>query len=169
MTTTANGMSLRRLAIVLGVSQPFLSQIRAGRRPLPESLKAKLEALGAYHLLIGDKQAESHSESGWMAGLAPDKPKARLVPRAGIEPTPPCGERILSPPRLPFRHLGTAMGSNQKGGAKTSLLVPYGIRLWRRRADSNRRIELLQSSALDLLATSPPGVYFTTSGAEEEI
>ena len=28
------------------------------------------------------------------------------VPREGLEPTPPCGERILSPPRLPFRHLG---------------------------------------------------------------
>ena len=28
------------------------------------------------------------------------------VPREGLEPTPPCGERILSPLRLPFRHLG---------------------------------------------------------------
>ena len=58
MTTTVRGMSLRQLAKVLGVSQPFLSQIRAGKRPLPESLKSKLEALGAYHLLIGDKQTE---------------------------------------------------------------------------------------------------------------
>ena len=30
-----------------------------------------------------------------------------LVPREGIEPTLPFGKRILSPPRLPFRHLGT--------------------------------------------------------------
>ena len=28
------------------------------------------------------------------------------MPGAGFEPTPPCGERILSPPRLPFRHPG---------------------------------------------------------------
>ncbi len=34
------------------------------------------------------------------------KKQAYIVPREGFEPTPPCGERILSPPRLPFRHLG---------------------------------------------------------------
>ena len=52
----SNGMSLRELATVLGVSQPFLSQIRAGKRPLPEALERKVRALGAYHLLIGDKR-----------------------------------------------------------------------------------------------------------------
>ena len=44
-----SGLSLRKLATVLGVSQPFLSQIRSGKRPLPETLKRKIEALGAYH------------------------------------------------------------------------------------------------------------------------
>ena len=29
-----------------------------------------------------------------------------MVPREGLEPTLPCGKRILSPSRLPFRHLG---------------------------------------------------------------
>ena len=29
------------------------------------------------------------------------------VPREGLEPTLPHGKRILSPPRLPFRHLGS--------------------------------------------------------------
>lgn len=29
-----------------------------------------------------------------------------LVPGMGLEPTRPCGQRILSPLRLPFRHLG---------------------------------------------------------------
>ena len=28
------------------------------------------------------------------------------MPREGLEPTLPCGKRILSPSRLPFRHLG---------------------------------------------------------------
>ena len=51
-----NGLSLRKLATILGVSQPFLSQIRAGKRPLSDALKTKVEALGAYHLLIGDLQ-----------------------------------------------------------------------------------------------------------------
>src|SRR6266446_6950792 len=32
----------------------------------------------------------------------------RLVPRAGVEPARPLGQRILSPSRLPFRHPGTA-------------------------------------------------------------
>jgi hypothetical protein len=53
------------------------------------------------------------------------------VPREGLEPTLPCGKRILSPPRLPFRHLGLLMDS------------------WkRRRADSNRRMGVLQTPAL---------------------
>jgi hypothetical protein len=28
------------------------------------------------------------------------------MPEEGLEPTPPCEERILNPPRLPFRHSG---------------------------------------------------------------
>ena len=54
-----NNLSLRKLATILSVSQPFLSQIRAGKRPIPRDLKTKLDALGAYHLLIGDKQIEN--------------------------------------------------------------------------------------------------------------
>ena len=53
-----NELSLRKLATILGVSQLFLSQIRAGKRPLPESLRTKIDALGAYHLLIGDKHSD---------------------------------------------------------------------------------------------------------------
>ena len=30
----------------------------------------------------------------------------KLVPRAGVEPARPFGQRILSPQRLPFRHPG---------------------------------------------------------------
>jgi transcriptional regulator with XRE-family HTH domain len=39
-----NELSLRKLATILGVSQPFLSQIRAGKRPLPDALKTKVDA-----------------------------------------------------------------------------------------------------------------------------
>ena len=35
----SKAMSLRQLAKELGVSQPFLSQIRAGKRPLPDALR----------------------------------------------------------------------------------------------------------------------------------
>ncbi len=51
-------MSLRKIAKELGVSHAFLSQIKNGKRPLPEHLKGKLEALGAYHLLTTGKQSE---------------------------------------------------------------------------------------------------------------
>ena len=51
MTTLNNGMSLRQVAKVLGVSHSFLSQVRNGKRPMPDGLKERLETLGAYHLL----------------------------------------------------------------------------------------------------------------------
>ena len=66
--------SLRKLATVLGVSQPFLSQIRAGKRPLPADLKTKIDALGAYQLLIGDKRIEPNTQSG----VAAQKEKTTL-------------------------------------------------------------------------------------------
>jgi hypothetical protein len=37
-----------------------------------------------------------------------DRAVLLLVPKVGLEPTLPCGKRILSPPRLPFRHFGFA-------------------------------------------------------------
>ena len=47
-------MSLRQIAKELGVSHSFLSQIKSGKRPMPESLRAKIEKIGAYHLLTTD-------------------------------------------------------------------------------------------------------------------
>ena len=35
------------------------------------------------------------------------QPIQALVPKVGVEPTTPFGERILNPPRLPFRHFGS--------------------------------------------------------------
>ena len=34
-----------------------------------------------------------------------------IIPKVGLEPTPPCGDRILSPARLPFRHFGMPASS----------------------------------------------------------
>ena len=39
-----------------------------------------------------------------------------MVPEEGVEPTRPCDQRILSPPRLPFRHSGMCL-----------LTLSYGI------------------------------------------
>lgn len=38
----------------------------------------------------------------------------------GVEPTPPCGERILSPPRLPFRHVPEAGASLERHPSATA-------------------------------------------------
>ena len=38
--------------------------------------------------------------------LRPRRARRRLVPGVGFEPTRPCGQGILSPQRLPFRHPG---------------------------------------------------------------
>ena len=55
----SNGLSLRKLATVVGESQPFLSQIRTGKRPMTEVLRRKVQELGASHLLISDKRADT--------------------------------------------------------------------------------------------------------------
>ena len=49
--TISTGMSLRQLAKETGVSHSFLSQVKHGKRPMPDTLKDKLNALNAYHLL----------------------------------------------------------------------------------------------------------------------
>ena len=38
------------------------------------------------------------------------------MPEKGVEPSRPCGQRILSPPRLPFRHSGAWGKSSRLGG-----------------------------------------------------
>ncbi len=53
----SNGLSLPNLPTVVGESQPFLSQIRTGKRPMTEVLRRKVQELGASHLLISDKRA----------------------------------------------------------------------------------------------------------------
>lgn len=46
---------------------------------------------------------------GPTSAFGTDQPPFRnsLVPKGGLEPPRPYGQRILSPLRLPFRHLGT--------------------------------------------------------------
>ncbi len=39
-------------------------------------------------------------------GSQPIRLQAAALPVAGLEPALPCGKRILSPSRLPFRHTG---------------------------------------------------------------
>ena len=95
----SSGMSLRTLATVLGVSQPFLSQVRTGKRPLPDGLKRKVEALGAYHLLIGDKHSTPPTgDEG--AGKSADIGTKRMERAMGFEPTTSCLGSKHSTPEL---------------------------------------------------------------------
>ncbi len=93
----ANNLSLRKLATILGVSQPFLSQIRAGKRPLPAVLKTKVQALGAYHLLIGDKQAGI--KIGGEAAAKENSVGVENAGRGGENRTPD----LLLPKQAPYR------------------------------------------------------------------
>ena len=49
-------------------------------------------------------------------GNIPDGHGVSLLPREGLEPTLLCRKRILSPPRLPFRHLGLIIDTQEGGG-----------------------------------------------------
>ena len=95
----SNALSLRKLATILGVSQPFLSQIRAGKRPLPDALKKKVEALGAYHLLItGGRGDITPGDAGAGPGVVLG---TNQVERAmGFEPTTSCLGSKHSTPEL---------------------------------------------------------------------
>ena len=70
--------SLRQRAKELGVSASYLSQVKHGKRP------ASHKVLSFFTKSV--KQA--------------------VVPRAGFEPARAKAQRILSPSRMPFRHLG---------------------------------------------------------------
>jgi hypothetical protein len=53
-----------------------------------------------------------------------------LVPEEGVEPTRPCDQRILSPPRLPFRHSGTCAVTLSYAGSccnLAGLLPPHWL------------------------------------------
>ncbi len=92
-------MSLPKMATILGVSQPFLSQIRAGKRPMPEALRTKVEALGAYHLLITDKQSGT-TPAAAEGGQSHDIGVKMMVEVKGIEPLAPCMQSRCSPAEL---------------------------------------------------------------------
>src|SRR6185312_12092462 len=52
-------------------------------------------------------EAGLHNEENTCRTCAGGFATKQMVPEEGVEPTRPCDQRILSPPRLPFRHSGT--------------------------------------------------------------
>jgi hypothetical protein len=78
-------------------------------QPLPIDMCNEAEAdagIGPHRSL---KQGLSQPITYQVAGTT--KTDHTGVPREGLEPTLPHGKRILSPPRLPFRHLGAEFRS----------------------------------------------------------
>ena len=93
-------MSLRKQAKILGISPSCLSLRINGKRPWRGNLKERYEEL--VNTFVNTAKANTLLTKASEDDFVPEL----VVPREGLEPTLPCGKRILSPPRLPFRHLG---------------------------------------------------------------
>ena len=82
-------MTLRAMAKILGISPAYLSLLVNGKRKWQADLEERYETLVNTFVNSANRAWEKI-----------------VVPRKGLEPPLPLGKRILSPPRLPFRHLG---------------------------------------------------------------
>ena len=90
-----DAMSMRTAAKILGVSHAYLSQIKNGKRPLPEAMKERLGALGAYHLLTtsGGRSGTIGSWRLLSGGLQPGhEAPAEMVGVPGFEPGASCSQ-----------------------------------------------------------------------------
>ena len=90
----------------------------------------------------------------------PEPPIFAALPHPGHTQLVRAGEGRCPLLTMPYRDkkLGRALNAlpkNFKSGAGLPSSPPESVFFWRRRADSNRRIEVLQTSALVHLATSP--------------
>ena len=82
-------MTSRAMAKILGISPAYLSLLVNGKRKWQADLRERYDELVNTFVNNTNKAGEKI-----------------VVPRKGLEPPLPLGKRILSPPRLPFRHLG---------------------------------------------------------------
>ena len=80
---------IHSIMISLSISHTSLSLMLNGKRTWPKELKQRYDELVNTFVNSTNRTGEKI-----------------VVPRKGLEPPLPLGKRILSPPRLPFRHLG---------------------------------------------------------------
>ena len=71
------------------------------------------------HALLGNNPRSIEYNVEWITDLIKYRGE-KVVPRKGLEPPLSFEKRILSPPRLPFRHLGT---SNTAGIQQTEIIL----------------------------------------------
>ena len=83
-------MTLRTMAKILGISPAYLSLLINGKRKWRGDLEERYQTL-----------VNTSVNNEYRVG------EEKVVPRKGLEPPLSYEKRILSPPRLPFRHLGT--------------------------------------------------------------
>ena len=83
-------MTLRTMAKILGISPAYLSLLINGKRKWRGDLEERYQTL--VNTFVNNKNRVGEE---------------KVVPRKGLEPPLSYEKRILSPPRLPFRHLGT--------------------------------------------------------------
>ena len=88
-------MSLRKQARILGIAPSYLSMLVNGKRKWPDDLRYRYQEL--VNSVVNTEGKASYEITGAQEGTR--------------TPTPDKGKRILSPPRLPFRHLGIPIPS----------------------------------------------------------
>ena len=89
-------MSLRKQARILGIAPSYLSMLVNGKRKWPDDLRYRYS--GLVNSVVNTEGKSSYEITGAQEGIR--------------TPTPDKGKRILSPPRLPFRHLGSRTPSH---------------------------------------------------------
>ena len=82
-------MSLRKQAKILGISHSYLSMMINGERPWKDDIKKRYEELVTTFVTTNTRVGEK-----------------KWCPGRDSNPHSLTEKRILSPPRLPFRHLG---------------------------------------------------------------
>ena len=97
--------SLREVAEILGISPTYLSLLLNGKRPWRGNLKDRYKEL--VNSTVNTEGKASDENTGAQGGIRTH--------------TPDKGKRILSPLRLPFRHLGT--GSVSPGAGCWALCI----------------------------------------------
>ena len=96
-------MTLRTMAKILGISPAYLSLLINGKRKWRGDLEERYQTL--VNTSVNNKNRVGEE---------------KVVPRKGLEPPLSYEKRILSPPRLPFRHLGT---SNNAAIQQTEIIL----------------------------------------------
>jgi hypothetical protein len=80
------------------------------------------------------KKICSRGEAGAQIRIRTMQKSLEMVPEKGVEPSRPCGQRILSPPRLPFRHSGVSFKNSMNARVSSTAVA------WRRAVVARQKL-----------------------------